>query len=58
MLICLMWKTIDMGSHEKKMSVIFCYLPLDSSSLLLLLEPDILKLQWAGDEADLTAFFH
>lgn len=36
----------------------FCSLPLDSSSLLLLLEPDVLELQWAGDEANLAALFH
>lgn len=39
-------------------SVFFCSLPLDSSSLLLLLEPDVLELQWAGDEANLAALFH
>lgn len=38
--------------------VFFCYLPLDSSSLLLLLEPDVLELQRAGDEADLAALLH
>lgn len=32
--------------------------PLDSSSLLLLLEPDVLKLQRAGDETDLAALLH
>lgn len=36
----------------------FCSLPLDSSSLLLLLEPDVLELQRAGDEANLAALFH
>lgn len=36
----------------------FCFLPLNASSLLLLLEPDVLELQRAGDEADLTALFH
>lgn len=32
--------------------------PLDSSPLLLLLEPDVLELQRAGNEADLTALLH
>lgn len=35
-----------------------CRSPLDSSSLLLLLEPDVLELQGAGDEPDLTALLH
>lgn len=34
------------------------FLPLDSSSLLLLLQPDVLEFQRAGDEADLTALLH
>lgn len=44
--------------YEIEAIVVFCDLPLDSSSLLLLLKPDVLELQRAGDEADLTALFH
>lgn len=39
-------------------AVILCYLPLDSSSLLLLLESYILELQRTGDKTNLTALLH
>ena len=32
--------------------------PVEASPFLLLLEPDVLQLQWARDEADVTAFLH
>lgn len=32
--------------------------PVEASSLLLLLQPDVFQLQRARDEADLAAFFH
>lgn len=39
-------------------TAIVCYLPLDSSSLLLLLESYILELKRTGDETNLTALLH
>lgn len=32
--------------------------PMKASSLLFLLESDVFQLQWARDEANVTAFFH
>lgn len=44
--------------NNETTTVVLCYLPLDSSSLLLLLESNVFQLQRAGNEADLATLFH